>query len=220
LAASIIDGRYTNQRSRLKRSQIHNAFYLIEGKSSQNSSLPSHVIEKAVFNLQFVHGFKVQRTVNLQNTLKWLSQMTISIQKFMKIQMKNAMKNVKKSIDFRLTLEDFLAKNGKTCNSIGEIFKNMLINIKGCGKKACNEIVQRYKTPNLLYEALMGLGNYEERIELLSLKARKNKKKFDDNVNNINIPAILAKRFVVLLCEDGYPDIVVEENEDDLEEDL
>ena len=220
MAASILDGRYTNQRSRMKRSQIRNAFYLIEGKCSQSSSLPSNVIEKTVFNLQFVHGFKVQRTVNLQNTLKWLSQMTISIQKFMKIEMKNAMKNVKKTIDFRLSLEDFLAQNGKTSNSIGEIFKNMLINIKGCGKKACNEIVQRYKTPNLLFEALMGLGSYEERIELLCLKARKIKNKLDDDVNGINIPAILAKRFVVLFCEDGYPDIVVEENEDDLDGDL
>lgn len=41
LAASIIDGRYDEQKFRLKNCDINNVIYLIEGKPSQHCKIPA-----------------------------------------------------------------------------------------------------------------------------------------------------------------------------------
>jgi len=217
LASSILDGRYSSQKARLKKCQIPNAFWLIEGKPSQNSAMSANILETTTFHLQFTHDFKVQRTENLQHTLKWLSNMTLSIQRKIQLDMKS-----KKPLNFRMNLEDFLLNNAKTTNTIGDIFKSMLTNIKECGKQACNNIYQNYKTPRQMYEKLMSLGNHQERVELLSLKARKENKKLEklgEEMNGLNIRISLAKRLEILFCEENYPEILVESNAEDLEGD-
>ena len=207
-----MDRRYENQRARLKLSLIKNAFWLIEGKSTSNSCLSSHVIDCAVEHLQFLYNFKVKRTESLNSSLKWLTQMTLALQRSLKISMKKD-----KKLSFRISLEEFLEKNTNTINTVGDVFQNMLINIKGCGKQSVNSIAQYFQTPRQLYEALMGITNFEERVELLSLKARKNSKKVGKNGDNgLNIPITLAKRIVILFCEENYPDIQIVSDEEDV----
>ena len=125
LASSILDSRYASQKARLKKTNIPNAFWLIEGNPSPNAAVPSHVLDSTVFHLQFTYDFKVERTENLQQSLKWLSHMTLAIQRKIKLHMKT-----QKSLSFDMTLEDFLLNNVKTQNIIGDIFQNMLMNIK------------------------------------------------------------------------------------------
>lgn len=217
LASSILDTRYTSQKARLKKTNIPNAFWLIEGNPSPNAAIPSHVLDSTVFHLQFTYDFKVERTENLQQSLKWLSHMTLAIQRKIKLHMKT-----KKPLSFDMTLEDFLLNNVKTQNIIGDIFQNMLMNIKDCGKQACASLYKNFKTARQLYNRLMSLDTNDERVEMLSLKARKaNKKleKLDENPNEINIRIGLAKKIAILFCEESYPEIVVESNdEDDLDD--
>lgn len=105
--------------------------------------------------------------------------------------------------------------NAKTSNSVGDIFKSMLMNLKDCGKKACESLYNVIKTPRELYERLMAMGSFEERVEFLSLKARKMRKKIPEEGNNINLRVGLAKRLALLFCEENYPEVIAEsENED------
>lgn len=217
LASSILDGRYNSQRSRLRECQIKNAYWLIEGKPTHNAHLPQNVLETATFNLQFIYQFKVHKTDNISETLKWLTNMTLSLQR----KIKNIMKT-KKELSFSLTLEQFLVKNEKTLKNVGNIFQRMLTNVKALGKQACLSIYQNYKTPKLFYRALMNLSNNQERIELLSQVARKANKKLTKYIEEkegatINLKITLAKRLVILFCYDSYPEIFEEEtNEIDI----
>ncbi len=47
LAASIVDGRYEEQKFRLKNCGINNVIYLIEGKAGQYTRIPAQVLSKA-----------------------------------------------------------------------------------------------------------------------------------------------------------------------------
>jgi len=47
LAASIVDGRYEEQKFRLKNCGINNVIYLIEGKAGQYTKIPPAVLSKA-----------------------------------------------------------------------------------------------------------------------------------------------------------------------------
>jgi crossover junction endonuclease MUS81 len=47
LAASIMDGRYEEQKYRLKTSGLSNVIYLVEGTPSQHCKIPESVLKKA-----------------------------------------------------------------------------------------------------------------------------------------------------------------------------
>lgn len=171
------------------------------------------MLETSEFHLQFAYNFNLKKTVNLQETLKWLSQMTLAIQRKLKIQMKQ-----NKPLKFRMSLEDFISNNKKSSNNIGDIFQNMLGNVKECGKQACNSIFEKYKTPLVFFKALTNIETESEKLEMLSLKARKANKNLQNEKNDdINLRITLAKRLVVLFCEENYPDFVNYSDKEDVD---
>ena len=76
LAASIMDGRYEEQKFRLKNCGINNVIYLVEGTPGQYCKIPEAVLRKACIHTQIFHGFNVMRIPTIQESLKWLTQMT------------------------------------------------------------------------------------------------------------------------------------------------
>lgn len=76
LAASIMDGRYEEQKFRLKNCGINNVIYLVEGTPGQYCKIPEAVLRKASIHTQIFHGFNVMRIPTIQESLKWLTQMT------------------------------------------------------------------------------------------------------------------------------------------------
>ena len=73
LAASILDGRYEEQKFRLKNCGINNVTYLVEGKPSNHCRLPEAVLKKACIHTQIFHGFNILRLDTIQSTLRWLT---------------------------------------------------------------------------------------------------------------------------------------------------
>ena len=61
LAASIMDGRYEEQKFRLKNCGINNVIYLVEGTPGQYCKIPEQVLRKACIHTQIFHGFNVMR---------------------------------------------------------------------------------------------------------------------------------------------------------------
>ena len=76
LAASIMDGRYEEQKFRLKNCGINNVIYLVEGTPGQYCKIPESVLRKACIHTQIFHGFNVMRHPTIQESLKWLTMMT------------------------------------------------------------------------------------------------------------------------------------------------
>lgn len=61
LAASIMDGRYDEQKFRLKSCGINNVIYLVEGSPGQYCKIPESVLKKAQIHTQIFHNFNVLR---------------------------------------------------------------------------------------------------------------------------------------------------------------
>lgn len=76
-AASIKDGRFHEQKFRLRRSGIRNIIYLVEhyGKN-QNLGLPVQTLMQALANTRMVDNFTVHVTKSLPYTIRFLSMMT------------------------------------------------------------------------------------------------------------------------------------------------
>ena len=72
LASSIRDGRYKEQKFRLKNSGIGNVIYLIEGKSTSDKVIPEASLENACLHTRIYNGFNIIKTANDNETLKWL----------------------------------------------------------------------------------------------------------------------------------------------------
>ena len=105
LAASIMDGRYEEQKFRLKNCGINNVIYLVEGTPGQYCKIPEAVLKKASIHTQIFHGFNVMRIPTIQESLKWLTQMT----KEMAYRMNMTQKQMAAEFEHRIkdTLIDF-----------------------------------------------------------------------------------------------------------------
>jgi ERCC4-type nuclease len=87
LAASIRDGRYTEQGFRLDQCSMHNhnIIYLIEGDLRYYKPFKSTIDKKALLSsmvsINYFKGFSLFRTITLTETAEWLLQMTKKLHK-------------------------------------------------------------------------------------------------------------------------------------------
>ena len=90
LAASIRDGRYTEQGFRLNECNMHNhnIIYAIEGdlRNYKSTFFSKNKIDKkallsALTSIQYFKGFSIMRTINVIETAEWIIQMADKIQR-------------------------------------------------------------------------------------------------------------------------------------------
>ncbi|XP_055331033.1 crossover junction endonuclease MUS81-like [Paramacrobiotus metropolitanus] len=77
LAVSIKDGRYTDQKYRMKETTIKRVIYIIEDCSRfMNKGLSDQALIQALANIKVQDGFVVKETENLRATVEYLLRMT------------------------------------------------------------------------------------------------------------------------------------------------
>ena len=78
LVGSITDGRFQEQKFRLRKSGVKNIIYLIEefSLSTEKSTKFHEAIQSAIASTQVVNGYFVKRTVKLDETIRYLARMT------------------------------------------------------------------------------------------------------------------------------------------------
>lgn len=87
LIGSIKDGRFHEQKFRLRRSGIKNVIYLIEefslthDSSSANAMKYHEMVASAIASTQVVNGYFVKKTRNLDDTIRYLARMTFLLRK-------------------------------------------------------------------------------------------------------------------------------------------
>jgi ERCC4-type nuclease len=77
LAASIMDGRYTEQKGRMlgAGNEVDRALYLVEGALHHQDAVPPATLRTAVANTQVLHGLQVLMTENLDQTIALLARL-------------------------------------------------------------------------------------------------------------------------------------------------
>ncbi|KAI2467754.1 crossover junction endonuclease MUS81 [Annulohypoxylon bovei var. microspora] len=83
LISSVKDGRFHEQKFRLKRSGIKNVVYIVEEISMDSETLDrrAEMVQSAIGSTQVVNGFFVKKTQKMDDTIRYLTRMTMMLKK-------------------------------------------------------------------------------------------------------------------------------------------
>jgi crossover junction endonuclease MUS81 len=170
LVSSIKDRRFIEQKFRLQKSGIKNKIYIIEEFTGDFSQYESH-IATAIASTQVINGFFVKKTQRMDDTIKYLVNMTAILKKIYEtkplhviptnvITMGNylpllshlAVKEPDK--DYHITYDAFASLSSKSDSlTLRDVFLKMLMCTRGLTGEKAIEIQKRWPTPNSLVEA-------------------------------------------------------------------
>ena len=168
LASSIIDGRYNEQKYRIKKYGYKNAYYLFEGTElSANEylgkgNLNKDAINTAIYNTINIHNLNIIRTSGTKETINKLIEFDRRIKQGFKFLEVNGKK---------VTFEEFNESFLKTKNaSVKEIFYRQLRCLPNCGTKTLETLGGFFRTPLSLFEFLRAVGEEKDEVESGSLE--------------------------------------------------
>ncbi|XP_012280627.1 crossover junction endonuclease MUS81 isoform X2 [Orussus abietinus] len=179
LGASIKDGRFHEQKFRLKQSGIKNIIYMIESYgNNQYTGLPISSILQASINSSVQDGFTVKYTDSHRESMQYLAMVTkLLTEKFQKIHLEECKKNypVTTNVDnykiYLVAFKDFNKSSSKLKNfKVKQMFIRQLLQLKGVSVEKALAIVDKYTTPKLLVTALTNAGPEGEKL-LANIKA-------------------------------------------------
>ncbi|GAP86094.1 putative crossover junction endonuclease MUS81 [Rosellinia necatrix] len=83
LVYSIRDGRFHEQKFRLKRSGVQNVIYIVEEISMDSMGFQKYEesVQSAIASTQVVNGYFVKKTQKMDDTIRYLSRMTMLLKK-------------------------------------------------------------------------------------------------------------------------------------------
>lgn len=160
-AKSITDGRFHEQKFRLKQSGLQNVIYLIE-KYTAVIGLPINTLQQAVINTQIIDEFFVKITNSYLDTIHYLADMTkmltriFSVKMLLSCQRKNLSDlDIKNDTASLMTFDSFSKYSAKKSKNfkVGEMFIKHLVQIRGLTVEKAIAIVNHYPTPRHLISA-------------------------------------------------------------------
>ncbi|GFF63625.1 crossover junction endonuclease mus81 [Aspergillus lentulus] len=182
LLGSIKDGRFHEQKFRLRRSGIKNVIYLIEefaithNVGSASAMKYQEMMASAIASTQVVNGYFVKQTRNLDDTIRYLARMTFLLQKMYCFsppthtlslipsrQLSSAQSYLTAldrlrardpSVTYSVTFSTFSALTSKSdILSLRDVFLKMLMCTRGVTGEKALEIQKRWSTPREFIEA-------------------------------------------------------------------
>ncbi|XP_076393272.1 mus81 structure-specific endonuclease subunit isoform X2 [Megachile rotundata] len=162
LSASITDGRFHEQKFRLKQSGITNLMYIIEEyKKDQRLTIPYASLMQASINTLIQDGFLVKYTKNHQDSMFYLSSLTkILIKTFKEKNLIGCKKEDVTDSDISsdtcnlMEFKEFnKAASKQKVFKVNQMFVRHLLQLKGMSVDKASAIVERYPTPRKLIDA-------------------------------------------------------------------
>ncbi|XP_044617860.2 crossover junction endonuclease MUS81 [Equus asinus] len=182
LCSSIIDGRFREQKFRLKRCGLGRRVYLVEKHGSvHNLSLPESTLLQAVTNTQVIDGFFVKRTADIKESAAYLALFTRGLQRLYQGHTlrsrpwgipgdpESGAGPSPNPLCSLLTFNDFNAGAIKNkAQSVREVFARQLMQVRGVSGEKAAALVDRYSTPASLLAAYDTCATPKEQEMLLS----------------------------------------------------
>ncbi|XP_061091844.1 crossover junction endonuclease MUS81 isoform X2 [Conger conger] len=187
LCGSIIDGRFREQKFRLKRCGLRRPIYLVEecGSAGAHLSLPESTLQQAMANTQVVDGFFVKRVQDVRESAAYLTVMTRQLQKLYQNRTLFCRSREgegegesevpcpgreKESVSCSLlSFSEFnhgAVKN--KCQTVREVFARQLMQISGISGDKAAAILEQYSTVSSLLQAYEQCPTETDREKLLS----------------------------------------------------
>lgn len=176
LASSIQDGRFHEQKHRLKKSGIRRPTYLVEHLTPGNGySIPYRGLLTAVTNSQVIDGFSIKCTNTNRETMLYLVCMTNYLRKTFEgkdlysCSSEDVQKEMTENADHFMTFSQFCESSKKVTNfTVQEMFMKHLLSFKGVSVVKAKAITQEHPTIKHLLKAYEGCTKEKEKLKLLS----------------------------------------------------
>jgi crossover junction endonuclease MUS81 len=188
LIGSMKDGRFHEQKFRLRRSGIKNVTYIIENFSisSEHEDKYGEGVSSAMASTQVVNNYFVKQTAKLDDTIRYLARMTQMLQARYKkqdlriiptkvIQAKTYLPLIARvreehpSKEHFVTFSAFSALCGKSeTMTLRDIFLKMLMCTRGVTGEKALEIQRRWKTPSAFIEAFESREDQKAKDTMIS----------------------------------------------------
>lgn len=176
LSMSIRDGRFREQKIRLKSSGIKNIIYLIENITKiGNQSIPEQTLRQAIYNTQIIDKISVKYTKNAKSTVFYLDIMTKQLQKLYSDRVLTTLEDTDSqefSESGACRLPTFIKFN-KTGSkqrklTIKELFLRQLMQIHGMSYDKAFSVTNIYESPTALVQQYNSFETDAEKEALLS----------------------------------------------------
>ncbi|XP_049636120.1 crossover junction endonuclease MUS81 [Suncus etruscus] len=209
LCSSIIDGRFREQKFRLKRCGLGRRVYLVEEfDRMQNLSLPESTLLQAVTNTQVIDGFFVKRTADIKESAAYLALLTRGLQRQYEGHtlhsrpwgtsgdLESSASPSPNPLCSLLTFSDFnMGAMKNKAQSVQEVFVRQLMQVRGVSGEKAAALVERYSTPARLLAAYDACATPEEQEKLLStVKCGRLQR---------NLGPVLSRTLAQLYCNKG-----------------
>ncbi|XP_034713011.1 crossover junction endonuclease MUS81 isoform X2 [Etheostoma cragini] len=183
LCGSIIDGRFREQKFRLKRCGLRRPCYLVEecGSAASHLSLPETTLQQAIVNTQVVDGFFVKRVQDVRESAAYLTVMTRYLTKLYQnctlVCRSRELEgdggsDEEESGAPSCSLISFAEFNygaiKNKCQTVREVFARQLMQVSGLSGDKAAAILEQYSTPHSLLTAYKKCASEAEKEKLLS----------------------------------------------------
>eukprot|EP01018_Ginkgo_biloba_P030574 Gb_35212 [translate_table: standard] len=184
LCHSINDNRYKDQKLRLMRCGIQRLIYLIEGDANLTDA--SESIKSASFSTEILHGFDVQRTRDLTDTVRKYGNLTHAITDY--YNMVGCMSKDEKSRKC-LSFDEFVNKcHELEKETVSDVFGVQLMQVPQVTEDVALAVLDRYPTLRSIAQAYSRLeGNLSAQEQLLKDIPIRNQNKLIGGIISKNI---------------------------------
>uniref|UniRef100_A0A2S2PPM9 Crossover junction endonuclease MUS81 n=2 Tax=Schizaphis graminum TaxID=13262 RepID=A0A2S2PPM9_SCHGA len=166
LSGSIQDGRFHEQKFRLKQCGLENKIYLVENEKKYHG-LPISHLQQALANTEVIDGFTIVRTDNHLESMKYIANFSNILTNMFKDKTLTThidevdsgygnSSNIVKLISFK-TFSSSSAKNKNM--TVRDMLIRQLLQIRGLSVHKAFAIVEQYPSPRLLVNAFKRSGN-------------------------------------------------------------
>lgn len=183
LISSIKDGRFHEQKFRLRRSGVKNVVYLIEeiGISQEVKNKYWAAVQTAIASTQVVDGFTVKRTRGLDESIRYLARMTNLLKTLYEAKpltilpssilspktyspLLAHLRSTEPNTAYNITYASFAALASKSeTRTLRDVYLHMLMTTKGLTGDKAIEIQKSYPTPRALVAAFSACKDLKER---------------------------------------------------------
>lgn len=179
LAGSIKDGRFKEQKFRLKNCGLRHPIYLVEDCRG-HFCIPDFSLLQAISNTQLVDGFTIKHTKDQAETVAYLTIMTRYLQSYYsnkklrsctlgEIDQTEGLLSQERNCVELLTFEEFNMNSIKNKSlTVAELFVKQLLKLHGLSVDKAKAITDLYPTPSSLLKEYDLCENEKDKENLLS----------------------------------------------------
>ncbi|KAG9305645.1 hypothetical protein G9A89_022567 [Geosiphon pyriformis] len=216
LIMSIKDGRFKEQKFRLKKSGTKQIIYLVEDYLIEEAvEFGMQAVQTAMSETQVINGFFLKRTKTIDQTIDYLVAMTKILKSlhenkilyeipnnvvfrstFLELKQRLSTSHLERSYHISYAMySEINSKNGSL--TLRDTFVKMLMTVRGISGDKALEIAKRYSTPHALNQAYESLSTEEEKKKMLKETCNK-------VIGRKKIGPALSEKVAHIWCANSY----------------